>query len=85
MKKALAVKISEIEQLNSELYMKVQKYINDLDLEIREQKRDLKDKTDQIVRLQENLSSEQAKRRQLEEMTNNKQIPIVRKTVCFKH
>jgi chromosome segregation ATPase len=70
----------EKDRLDRKLHLS-EKYINDLDLEIREQKRDLKDKTDQIARLQENLSSEQAKRRQLEEMPNNKQIPIIRKTV----
>ena len=85
----------ELANIKSELYQfkldndkklhLTERYNNILQEEKKELQRDLKDKTDQIARLQENLSSEQAKRRQLEEMTNNKQIPIVRKTVCFKH
>lgn len=74
----------ENDTLNRMLHLS-EKYVSDFDLQIMELQRDLKDKTDQIARLQDNLSSEQVKRRQLEEMPNNKQIPIISKTVCFKH
>ena len=66
--------------LNMKLHLR-EKYISILDLQIKKLQCDLKDKNDLIARLHENLSSEQTKRRLLEEICKEKHIK--RTTVRF--
>lgn len=82
----MKVELDEWMKDNKKFAIKVQSNeepINQLDLQIEGLQYDLKEKNDQIACLQENLSSEQERRKHLEEMLYQKQIYIKKKTVRF--